>query len=201
MSSSTLGDWSSNCSVTSNEEQKRDESLKKWTIPKVLTKDAYKQDLVSFAETINTVEQTVDYSPNMQEIYLLNPKNLEQLKKKYNYIHIGLIQVAIKPLHREGLNTSILLALRDTRFLKFDDSLIGAIETSMCYGPVHFNCYPDISLPLKDENILDALKINLKSHGYNMKPESIPIAVVHRIQYKAMKKISCPRALRKFKKG
>ncbi|GAV81447.1 MP domain-containing protein, partial [Cephalotus follicularis] len=67
--------------------------------------------------------------------------------------------------------------LRDARHLNFDDSLIRAIETSLCNGPVYFDGYPDLTISLTDKNILETLKINIKLHGYNMLPRSEIIAI------------------------
>lgn len=33
-------------------------------------------------------------------------------KKTYNFLHIGLVQVEIRPLSKEGLDTSFMLALK-----------------------------------------------------------------------------------------
>ncbi|KAI5342060.1 hypothetical protein L3X38_009935 [Prunus dulcis] len=33
-----------------------------------------------------------------------------------------------------------------TRFTEFSDSTLGVIESSLCNGPVHFDCYPDFTL-------------------------------------------------------
>ena len=75
----------------------------------------------------------------------------------------------MKPLTREALNTSVLLCLRDDRHLRFNDSLLGMMETSLHNGPVYFNCYPNFALSLSDRNIMDALILNVKTNGYYMK--------------------------------
>jgi len=106
--------------------------------------------------------------------------------RKYKYLHIGCVQVAVKPLVREGLNASILMCLRDTRHNDFHDSLIGTVETSLGHGPVYFNCFPNKKVSLLDRNILDSLFLNIRLHGLNMKEGSIPAALLYRIQYKAM---------------
>ncbi|GAV91655.1 MP domain-containing protein [Cephalotus follicularis] len=110
------------------------------------------------------------------------------------------IQVTIKPLTRQGLNTSILACLRDARHLHFDDSLIGAIETSLCNEPVYFDGYLDLIISLTDKNILETLKINIKFHGYNMLPGSEIIAIIHHVHYKATNSI-CPKSLVNLLKG
>ncbi|KAI8530716.1 hypothetical protein RHMOL_Rhmol11G0081100 [Rhododendron molle] len=72
-----------------------------------------------------------------------------------------LVQVAIKPLTRKGLNSSVLLSLKDSRFTIYSDSLLDLIESSLHNGPVYFNGYPDLPLCLKDKNILKALTYQL----------------------------------------
>ena len=61
-----------------------------------------------------------------------------------------LVQVGIKPLTKEGLNTSILAVLRDARFQNFQDFLLSSIESNLCNGPVSFDCYPNHTISLKD---------------------------------------------------
>ena len=43
--------------------------------------------------------------------------------KKFSYLHIGMVQVAIKPLTRKGINASVLMCLRDARFKHFKDKI------------------------------------------------------------------------------
>ena len=86
-------------------------------------------------------------------------------KQGHNFLHIGLVQVGVKPLIRKGLNSSILMALRDTHHIRFNDSLLGTIETSLSGGPVHFNCFPDFPVYLHDPHVMKALTLNIKTHG------------------------------------
>ncbi|GAV87715.1 MP domain-containing protein, partial [Cephalotus follicularis] len=116
------------------------------------------------------------------------------------YIHFVLVQVTIKPLTRQGLNTSVLVCLRDARDLNFDDSLIGAIEISLCNEPIYFDGYPDLTISLTDKNILETLKINIKLHIYNMLHASEIIAIIHHFHYKATNSI-CPKSLVNLTKG
>lgn len=64
---------------------------------------------------------------------------------------------------REGLNCLILMALRDTRHIRFDDSLLGTIQTSLSCGPVHFDCFPNFTISLHDPHIMKALILNIKT--------------------------------------
>ncbi|GAV86702.1 MP domain-containing protein [Cephalotus follicularis] len=90
----------------------------------------------NFTERIQTIEQTIKITNTQQNIQLLDEKTIKELAQNFKYIHFALVQVTIKPLTRQGLNTSVLACLRDARHLNFDDSLIEAIETSLCNGPM-----------------------------------------------------------------
>ncbi|KAI5324360.1 hypothetical protein L3X38_033433 [Prunus dulcis] len=55
-------------------------------------------------------------------------------------------------------------------FTEFSDSTLGIIESSLCNGPVHFDCYPDFTVSLSDPHILRTLTLNIKTEGYNVLP-------------------------------
>ncbi|KAG5591044.1 hypothetical protein H5410_041558 [Solanum commersonii] len=55
----------------------------------------------------------------------------------YRFMHIGLVQVAFKPLTLRGLPKSFIAALRDDRNHNWKKSLIGTIQTSLAYGPLN----------------------------------------------------------------
>jgi hypothetical protein len=125
-----------------------------------------------------------------EEIHLLSEKSIkEHLSKKYNYMHIGSVQIGLKPLTRGSLDVAVLLCLRDIRHNRFHDSLLGTVESSLSHGPIFFNCFPDLTISLDDKNILDVLFLNVKLHGYDMKEGYVPITLVYRVQYKVMNSI------------
>ncbi|KAK9996670.1 hypothetical protein SO802_021356 [Lithocarpus litseifolius] len=96
-------------------------------------------------------------------------------------------KVGVKPLIRLGLNNSILLALRDTRHIRFNDSLLGTIETSLSNGPVHFDCFPNFTIHLHDPHVMKALTLNSKTHGTLMVQGTSQIALIDRVYYKCIK--------------
>ncbi|PHT31728.1 hypothetical protein CQW23_28065 [Capsicum baccatum] len=98
-------------------------------------------------------------------------------------MHIGLVQIAFKPLTLKGLPETFLAALHDARNLNFRQSLMGSIESTLAYGPVYFNILSNLQLSLTDTNILDALTLNVKSHGYNYVPGSELICLSYHIYY------------------
>ena len=148
-----------------------DLKLGDWNIPKIPTHQIYKStwSLKKAFKTdyhVKTIEQVYGINKEYETCYLLSPSTLLMHRKDgHNYLHIGLIQVRVKPLIREGLNCSTLMALRDTHHIRFDDSLVGTIQTSLSCGPVHFNCFPNFTVSLHDPHIMKALTLNIKTQG------------------------------------
>ncbi|KAL4188507.1 hypothetical protein AMTRI_Chr08g202670 [Amborella trichopoda] len=170
-----------------------EENIQNWNIPKVPIHDVYNKGTfkLKMGYAIKTVEESLSVTQHQEDFHLLSKKVIEKHKENnYKYLHIGLIQIAVKPLTRLGLNTSVLVCLRDTRHNIFTDSLLGMVESSLCSGPIYFNCFPNFSVSLNDPNTLDILTINLKTHGFNMIHGSQNLAIVYRIYYKVMNTLS-----------
>ncbi|RDX65399.1 Enzymatic polyprotein, partial [Mucuna pruriens] len=96
---------------------------------------------------------------NDQIINILKQNELdEHIKKGYNYIHLGLIQIAAKPNYRLGINSPILMMLRDIRCKKFKDSIISIVESNLHDDPAFFNCYPNFSMNLRNDKTIQIPK-------------------------------------------
>ncbi len=63
---------------------------------------------------------------------------------------------------------------------------MGSIESTVAYGHVYFNTQPNLLLSLTDVNILHALTLNIKTHGYNYAPGSELIGLSYRIYYRLL---------------
>lgn len=163
------------------------EKMRAWDMPLVPNDKIYHIETFDFMskKIIKNVERTIPIKDHYETIQLFDP-GIFKYKDRYKFLHIGLIQVALKPLTREGLNVCLMVALRDCRHLKFDASLLGLIETSLCNGPVYFNCFPDFILSLTDENLLQVLTLNKESKGYDMTKNREHVAISYRIYYKVL---------------
>ena len=199
--------WRSNSSVSSktgcppdivNEEDHivEDNELfpdfQKWNIPKVDTKTVYKTSFVEssfhFAYKARIVEQIFSISKTHEKCCLFSKRNINEFiaAKKFSYLHIGMVQVAIKPLTRKGINAFVLMCLRDARFKNFKDSILGMITASLYDSLVYFKCYLDLTLTLDDHNIVKALTLNIVSSGYHMEEGSKPFALIYDIYYRLL---------------
>ena len=119
----------------------------------------------------------------------------DSFDKGYRFLHIEFVQVTVKPLTRLGINTSVLLCLRDARFINFRISILGMIQSSLFNGPIHFDVFPDLTLAFDDINILKALTLNVLTSRYDMEEGSRHLAIIYRIYYKLMRTNLDPHAV------
>lgn len=177
-------------------EYSQNQQLNQWTIPSIEAKKIYARGMFDFIsqKSVKTLEQSVSLDDSTVRLKLLSPQDVKSYTEKYNYIHIGCIQIAFKPLTLSGLNASILASIRDARCLDFLPSLMGIAQTSLCYGPVYFNIFPNLNLSLTDKNLFDAVTLDIQTQGYNFLPGSETINVIYRIYYKVMNTM-CPNAI------
>jgi len=173
--------------------------LNKWKIPKLEISTLYKSkisDMFKGEYIIKTVERAVDIS-NSQESFELISKNLiADHIRDFKYLHIGAIQIAIKPLFRKGNDAPLFAVLRDNRAKQLSDQILAVFETNLHEGPVYINNYPNYSVALKsfhetNYNII----LDVKILGENWNSRAIPITVIYRIYYKVMKTQLAPQAL------
>jgi len=181
------------------------QNMDDWNIPKIPQDTLYVPETIkdkhNFDYIIKIVENNIPLGQDIgEEFHLLSKNSIYEHNRKYKYLHIGYVQVAIKPLIDMGIDSTVLMCLRDIRHKKFEDSLIGTIETSLGQGPIYFNCYPKKIVSLMDRNILDSLFLNIHFHGLDVKEGSIRAALIYRIQYNVMNTCAS-RVLLKPQKG
>jgi hypothetical protein len=182
-------------------------NFNKWNIPRLSTKDIYTDSSwIKYAfkseYVVKTVEQTYAISGNNTMFQLFNRKFVDISRSKgFKFLHIGSVQVAVKPLTRLGIDASVLLCLRDARFNKFKTSILGMIQSSLYAGLVHFDVFSNLTISLEDINVLKSLTLNVLTQGYDMKEGSRPLAIIYRIYYRLMKTNLNPQAVFKDPKG
>lgn len=118
-----------------------------------------------------------------------------------SYIHFGLIQIAIKPLFRTGIDSPILMLLRDKTLLKFEDSLLGAVQTNLCNGAVYFNCAPNFQVSLHDPTIFNTLVLKVHQPEIKFQQERHGYLLLYRIYFKQSTSEFNPRCLLQDDKG
>ena len=165
-----------------------EQSLKNWTIPKTNINTIYKIGTFDYFQgySIKMTEQTLSIGQNQQNLHLLSSRSILEHRTKYKFLHVGLVQIAIKPLFRIGIDVPILLILRDKRHKDFQNSILAMAETNIANGPIYFNCYPNFSVGLFDKNILDTLVLTIETKNLEFKDDTKPLAIIYRVCYKTM---------------
>ena len=121
--------------------------LNKWTIPRIEPRTIYQYgtfENIGLKNIVKTVEESIPIDNNELSVELLTRHLIEKYVHSYKFIHIGLIQVALKPLTLNGLPESFIAILRDARNLNWRQSLMGIMQSSLAYGPVYFNVKPNL---------------------------------------------------------
>ena len=140
-------------------------------------------------------KKPISLNQNLESLQLLSQNSINHYRKKFNYIHIGLVQVAIKPLFRLSLDIPVFVGLRDARSTRFIDSVLSMIDSNLANGPVYFNCFPNFSMNINDPSIISSLTLNIKTKNMNFVEEAQTIAIIYRIYYKVMTTQLNPRAI------
>ena len=79
-----------------------DADLQNWSIPKIDKKEVYRTSWILSAfqteNKVKTVERAYAISKNKEECLLFKKKEMKEFRNKgYKFLHLGLIQVGIKP--------------------------------------------------------------------------------------------------------
>ena len=138
--------------------------LQNWTIPKVDPKTIYLISTFNFTQRscIKFLEKNIPIHSNRESLNLFSKSLTLQHREEFNYLHVCLVQDAVKPFFRLGLDIAVLISLRDKRHEDFSNSLLGMVQSNQENGPIYFNCYQNFTLALQDSHILSALMLDLQ---------------------------------------
>ena len=66
----------------------------------------------------------------------------DRIRDKIKYVYLAGVQIIIKFLFPENLNTPIVLSLHDKRLIQTHESHLGSIQGNLAYTKLMFTCYP-----------------------------------------------------------
>lgn len=162
--------------------------LDSWKFPKIPIDQVYKKKTFPLfpSYAIKDFEETITFKSSNEDVTcrLLTKTYMDGfVTKQHEFLHLGLVQIAIKSLMRDGLEAPITVCLRDGRHRDFNNSLLAIVETDLSKGPFYFNCFPSFSVSSKDATTSKALTLQVKSGG-------VPLALTYRIVCKATVNLS-----------
>eukprot|EP01018_Ginkgo_biloba_P011616 Gb_40216 [translate_table: standard] len=168
------------------------EPLPEWKLPSLKPSDVYAKLSVFHLQASTSIHVCESVVPVVNEedmqifIPILNRNELSRfVKKGYKFIHLGLLQIVVIPLFRNGIGAKLLLGSFNLRHTKsVTNYIISAMETSLHDGPVYHNAFPNFPVSLIDPHINQVLKIFLKTQGIHMLPGSHSLALQYRFMYR-----------------
>ena len=89
--------------------------LNKWTISKTPPRKLYQMgtfETLGLKQVVKTTEETLKVDSNQATFKLLSKSDFAPYRETCKFIHIGLIQVAFKPLTLRGLLEGFIVTLR-----------------------------------------------------------------------------------------
>ena len=87
------------------------------------------------------------------------------LEDNFHFTRSGLVQVAVKPFMRKGINVPIYMALGDKRLKKYKSCLWAMTDTGIQGRPNSFNCYPEFCADFSCPMMPKALKLDVHIQG------------------------------------
>lgn len=163
-----------------------------WVLPTLQKDHIYKKSIFEFeskyvCERMEGDLEIKDWSFDVGEINLINWKSIERHnkdKKKYKYLHVGVVKIQISPLHNFGKDIDLYALVCYIRHNNFHDQIVSGIKRYLCNGIVGFNCRPGYYVSLKDVYSPNFPTLKLKTVGIDMKEDIYPLRVFWKIIYK-----------------
>ena len=90
---------------------------------------------------------------------------LIHLEDNFLFRRSGLVQVAVKPFIRKGINAPIYMTLGDKRLMKYKSCLWAMIDIGIHSRTNAFNCYPEFYADLSSPMMPKALKLDVHIQG------------------------------------
>jgi hypothetical protein len=160
-----------------------------YSIKKISTTQIYKQTLFSIFNflkpyKITSTDQNLTIDNKYKDVYLLSRDDIRSHRSIYNFLHIGLVQFSIFSNISINAKLNVSISLRDSKYQKFEDSILVSLDSDLCKGVIKFNWFPNFSTRLSDLANSNALVVTIDA------PESVFLEVKYRVCYKLMKKSS-----------
>ena len=84
------------------------------------------------------------------------------IREKIKYVYLAGVQIIIKSLFQENLNTPIVLSLHDKRLIQTHESHLGSIQGNLVYTKLMFAYYLKYNINLGDKYFDNSLSLYFK---------------------------------------
>lgn len=175
-------------------------------ITKIPSYQIYKESMLSrlnflCGSKIKTLEHSFPLKTKQKDTYLLSRDAIREYRSKYQFLHIGLVQVTITALGYFGrCDGKVLTCLRNEKnAANFEETILAAFESSFeVENNIKFNWFPNFSCPLSDLAKSNGLVITSEGLNFGLAKgceNAHVFAITYRVCYKLMKSSLEPRSL------
>ena len=85
---------------------------------------------------------------------------------------------------RKGLPVVSRISLLDSRFLEYQNTVIGTVQTTLNAGTVFVTLFPNFNMSLKDPHLCDALKVQVQITGASQVQDTFAATLHYQLAYR-----------------
>ena len=85
---------------------------------------------------------------------------------------------------RKGLPVVSRIALLDSRFLEYQNAVIGIVQTTLNAGTVFVTLFPNFNMSLKNPHLCDALKVQVQIAGASQVQDTFAATLHNHLAYR-----------------
>ena len=105
-------------------------------------------------------------------------------KQGYTYLHFGAVRLALTFHRRKGLPLVSRISLIDSRFLEYQNEIIGTVQTTLNARTVFVTLFPNFNMSLKDPHLCDALKVQVQITGASQVQDTFATTLHYQLAYR-----------------
>ena len=105
-------------------------------------------------------------------------------KQGCTHLHFGTIRLALTFHGRKGLHVVSRISLLDSKFLEYQNVVVGIIYTTLNAGTVFVTLFPNFNMPLKDPHLYNALKVQVQITGASQVQDTFATTLHYRLAYR-----------------
>ena len=73
-----------------------------------------------------------------------------------------MVRLALTFYGRKGLLVASRISLLDSRFLEYQNAVIGTVQTTLNKGTIFVTLFPNFNMSFKDSHLCDAFKVQVQ---------------------------------------
>ena len=105
-------------------------------------------------------------------------------KQGYTHLHFGAVRLALTFRGRKGLPVVFRISLLDSRFLEYQNAIIGTVQTTLNAGTVFVTLFPNFNVSLKNPHLCDALKVQVQITRASQVQDTFAVTLHYQLAYR-----------------